>query len=255
MVHPVPCCSCSWTRMSLCCRRLWMMVVDLLGRRLRMRSSLQCRRQRMMPPLYGSRSSTALAPLHGGWWQPASLLQSHSSVRRVVERNEIYTLVCGKTFLWLSHTLSPANLPELLHVVVGADMSSFQECGGRPCGMVDTWKQAVTQLFLRKVLPANHQKNRPSDSGSIQINNILAFPPFLPLGRSSLQNINRPEFPQSWLPPSLSIITIPQLFSLYLHCNAYEFWMVSMLETNDFGSWTQTSVTQTKDRLGVGPKR
>jgi hypothetical protein len=26
-------------------------------------------------------------------------------------------------------------------------------------------------------------------------------------------------------------------------------------ETKDFGSWTQTSVTQTKDRLGVRPKR
>jgi hypothetical protein len=26
-------------------------------------------------------------------------------------------------------------------------------------------------------------------------------------------------------------------------------------ETKDFGSWTQTSVTQTNDRLGVGPKR
>ena len=154
---------------------------------------------------------------------PASLLQSCSSVLRVVERNEIYTLVCGKTFFGCRARFSPANLPEPLHDVVGADMSSFRARGGRPRGIVGTWKQAVTQLFLRKVLPANHQKDGRSDSGSIQTNSILAFPPFLPLGRSSLRNINRPEFPQSKLPPSLSIITIPPLFFLYLHCNAYEF--------------------------------
>jgi hypothetical protein len=125
---------------------------------------------------------------------PASLLQSCSNVRRVIERNEIYTFVCNARF-------SPANLLEPLYAIVGA----------------------VTQLFLRKVLPANHQKDRRSDSGSIHTNNILAFPPFLPLGRSSLRNINRPEFPQSKLPPSLSITTIPPLFFLYLHCNVYEF--------------------------------
>jgi hypothetical protein len=131
-----------------------------------------------------------------------SLLQSCSSVRRVVERNEIYTLVCGKTlFLAIVCAFSPANLPEPLCAIVGA----------------------VTQLFLRKVLPANHQKDGRSDSGSIQANNILAFPPFLPLGRSSLRNINRLEFPQSKLPPSLFITTIPPLFFLYLHCNVYEF--------------------------------
>jgi hypothetical protein len=38
--------------------------------------------------------------------------------------------------------------------------------------------------------------------------------------------------------PSPSITTIPPLFFLYLHCNVYEFWMVSMLETNEFGSYT-----------------
>lgn len=41
---------------------------------------------------------------------PASLLQSCSSVRRVVERNEIYTLVCGKTFFWLSRALFSRQL-------------------------------------------------------------------------------------------------------------------------------------------------
>jgi hypothetical protein len=66
-----------------------------------------------------------------------SLLQSCSSVRRVVERNEIYTLVCGKTFFGYRVRFSPANLPEPLRAIVGA----------------------VTQLFLRKVLPANHQKD------------------------------------------------------------------------------------------------
>jgi hypothetical protein len=118
-------------------------------------------------------------------------------------------------------------------------MSSFRARSGRTRGIVGTWKQAVTQLFLRKVLPANHQKDGQSDSRSIQTNNILAFPPFLQLGRSSLRNINRLEFPQSKLPPSLSITTIPPLFFIYSHCNAFEFWMVSMLETNEFGSSTE----------------
>jgi hypothetical protein len=94
---------------------------------------------------------------------PASLLQSCSSVRRIVERNEIYTLVCGKTFFFGCRTrFSPTNLPEPLHAVVGADMSSFRARDCRPCGTVSTWKQAVTQLFLRNVLPANHQKDGPS---------------------------------------------------------------------------------------------
>jgi hypothetical protein len=55
--------------------------------------------------------------------------------------------------------------------------------------------------------------------------------------------------------PSLSIINLSPLFSLYRHCNTYEFRMVSMLETKDFGSWTQTSVTKMKDRLVIRPKR
>jgi hypothetical protein len=109
---------------------------------------------------------------------PVSLLQSCSSVRRVVERNEIYTLVYGKTFSGCRSRFSPANLPKPLHAIVGADMPSFQAHGGRPRGIVGTWKQAVTQLFLRKVLSANHQKDGPYGSGSIQTNNILAFPPF-----------------------------------------------------------------------------
>jgi hypothetical protein len=54
-----------------------------------------------------------------------------------------------------------------------------------------------------------------------------------------LRNINRLEFPQSKLPSSLFITTIPPLFFLYLHCNVYEFWMVSMLETDEFGSSTE----------------
>jgi hypothetical protein len=109
---------------------------------------------------------------------PTSLLQSCNSVRRVVERNEIYTLVCGKNFVGCHARVSPANLPESLHAVVGAVMSSFRARGGRPRGIVSTWKQAVTQFFLREVLPANHQRNRSSGSGSIQTNNILAFPLF-----------------------------------------------------------------------------
>jgi hypothetical protein len=126
-------------------------------------------------------------------------------------------LSAGKLFFGYRARFSPTNLPELLCAIVGV----------------------VTQLFLKKVLPANYQKDRRSDSGSIQTNRILVFPSFLLLGRSSLRNINRPEFPQSTLPPSLSITTIPPLFFLYLHCNAYELWMVSMLETNEFGSSTE----------------
>jgi hypothetical protein len=143
-----------------------------------------------------------------------SLLQSCSSVRRVVERNEIYTLDCGKTSFGCRARFFPTSLSEPLHAIVGV----------------------VTQLFLKQILPANHQKDGRSYSGSIQTNSILALPPLLPLGRSSLWNINRPEFPQSKLPTSLFITTIPTLFFLYLHCNAYEFWMVSMLEMNEFGS-------------------
>jgi hypothetical protein len=56
---------------------------------------------------------------------PASLLQSCSSVRCVVERNEIYTLVCGKTFFGGRTRFSPSSLPEPLCAVVGADVSSF----------------------------------------------------------------------------------------------------------------------------------
>jgi hypothetical protein len=62
-------CSCSRTRMSLCCHRPWKMVADIPGCLPRMRSSLQCHRQRMMSPLHGGQSSTALAPLYGGWWR------------------------------------------------------------------------------------------------------------------------------------------------------------------------------------------
>jgi hypothetical protein len=109
---------------------------------------------------------------------PASLLQNCSSVRHVVERNEIYTLVSGKTFFGCRACFSLANLPEPLYAVVGADMSSFRAHDGRPCAIVGTWKQAVTHFFLRNVLPASHQNDRPSGSGSIQTNNILAFPPF-----------------------------------------------------------------------------
>jgi hypothetical protein len=36
--------------------------------------------------------------------------------------------------------------------------------------------------------------------------------------------------------------TIPLLFFLYLHCNAHELWMVSMLETNEFGSSTKICI-------------
>jgi hypothetical protein len=107
-----------------------------------------------------------------------SLLQSCSSVCCIIERNKIYTLVCKKSFFCCRVRFSPANLPKPLCVVVGADMSSFRVRGGRPCGIVGTWKQAVTQLFLRNVLHANHQKDGPSGSGSIQTNNILALPPF-----------------------------------------------------------------------------
>jgi hypothetical protein len=107
-----------------------------------------------------------------------SLLQSCSSVRRIVETNDIYTLVNGKTFFGYHARFYPANLPEPLYAIVGADMSSFRARGGRPRGIVSTWKQVVTQLFLRKVLPGNHQKDGPSGLGSIQTNNILAFPSF-----------------------------------------------------------------------------
>jgi hypothetical protein len=111
---------------------------------------------------------------------PVCLLQSCSSVRRVVERNEIYTLVCGKTFFGCHARFSPANLPEPRRAIVGV----------------------VAQLFLRR-----------SFLQTIQTNNILAFPPFLPLGRSSLRNINRPEFPQSKLP-------LLYLLPPYLHCSS-----------------------------------
>jgi hypothetical protein len=74
-----------------------------------------------------------------------SLLQSCTSVCRVIERNEIYTIARGKTFLGCRARFCTANLPELLCAVVGADMSSFWVHGGRPRGIVGTWKQAVTQ--------------------------------------------------------------------------------------------------------------
>jgi hypothetical protein len=108
----------------------------------------------------------------------ANLLQSCGSVRHVIETIEIYTLVCGKTFFGYRARFSPVNLLEPLCVVVGDNMSSFRERSSRPRGIVGTWKQAVTQLFLRKFFPANHQKDRLSGSGSFQTNNILAFPPF-----------------------------------------------------------------------------
>jgi hypothetical protein len=144
---------------------------------------------------------------------PTNLLQSCSSVHRVFERNEIYTLVCSKTFFGCRVPFSPANLPEPLHAIVGADMSSFRARGGWTRVIVDTWKQVVTQMFLRKILHANHQKDRWSDSGSIQTNNILAFPPFLPLARSSVRNINMPEFPNQNLP-------LLYLLSPYLQCSS-----------------------------------
>jgi hypothetical protein len=90
----------------------------------------------------------------------------------------IYTLVFGKTFFGCHARFSPSNILEPLRAVVGGDMFSFQMRGDIPHGIVDTSKQAVTQLFLRKFLLANHQKNGSSGSGSIQTNNILAFPHF-----------------------------------------------------------------------------
>jgi hypothetical protein len=145
----------------------------------------------------------------------------------------------GKRIFGCHARFTPANLLEPLRAIIGADMSSFRARGCRTCGIFGTWKQVVNHFFLRNVLPANHQMDGRSYSGSIQTNNILAFPSFLPLVRSSLQNINGPEFPQSKLPPSPSTITIPPLFFLCLHCNAYEFRMVSILETNEFGSSTE----------------
>jgi hypothetical protein len=50
---------------------------------------------------------------------PASLLKSCSSVRRVVERNEIYTLVCGKTFLVVAHTFLPPTYRNSFVLLLG----------------------------------------------------------------------------------------------------------------------------------------
>jgi hypothetical protein len=109
---------------------------------------------------------------------PTSLLQSCNSVAASSREMRYIHLSTGKLFFGCRTHFSPANLPELLHAIVGSDISSFRAHGGRPRGIVSTWKQAVTQLFLRNAPPANHQKDNPFGSGSIQTNNILACPPF-----------------------------------------------------------------------------
>jgi hypothetical protein len=117
-------------------------------------------------------------------------LQSCSSVHHTVERIKIYTFLY-ENFFYCRVRFSLANLPKPHRAIVGE----------------------VTQLFLRKVLPANHQKDRRSNLGSIQTNNILAFPPFLPLERSSLQNIDRRSFLNQTFP---CIYLLPP----YLHCSS-----------------------------------
>jgi hypothetical protein len=134
---------------------------------------------------------------------------------------------------------SPTNLPEPLHAVVGADMSSFRARDCRPCGTVSTWKQAVTQLFLRNVLPANHQKDGPSGWGSIQTNNILAFPPFYyqegpPCKTSTGRSFLNHNFPLLYLS------------SPYLHCSSSTF-----IATRKNSKWWLCSKRMSVDH---GPK-
>jgi hypothetical protein len=78
----------------------------------------------------------------------------------VVSSREIryIQLFVGKPFFGCNAGFSTANLPKLLRAVVGADVSSYRACGDRPRGIGGTWKQAITQLLLRKVLPAKYQK-------------------------------------------------------------------------------------------------
>jgi hypothetical protein len=72
-------------------------------------------------------------------------------------------LSVGKLFWGYHVRFSPANLPETLCVVVGADMSSYWAPDAWPCGIGGTWKQEVAQLLLGKVLPAKQQKIGPSN--------------------------------------------------------------------------------------------
>jgi hypothetical protein len=149
-------------------------------------------------------------------------------------RNEIYTLVCGETFFWLSHVLFCCQHTEPLYAIVGADVSSYRACDGRPRGIGDTWKEAVTQLLVRKVLPAKHQKIGPSDSRSIQINIILAFPPYLSLGRSPWETSTdrtfiAHNFPflyllSRYLHYSLSTFLFASFCSYAMHMNS-EWWV------------------------------
>jgi hypothetical protein len=85
-----------------------------------------------------------------------SACKSTWSLIRLYTVNNIH-LSARKLYFGCCALFCPTNLPEPLHAIVGANMSSFQARSGRTRGIVGTWKQVVTQLFLRKVLPANHQ--------------------------------------------------------------------------------------------------
>jgi hypothetical protein len=169
---------------------------------------------------------------------PASLLQSCSSVRCVVERNEIYTLVYGKTFFWLSRALFFRQLTRTALCYCWGRHVSFPGAR-RP----DTWNSRHMETSSYTIVSQEGPSCKPSKGWIIRfwVNPNKQHLSFSSL--STTRKVLRAKHQQirdsAKFPPSLSIITIPPLFFLYLHCNVYEFRMVSMLKTNEFRSSTE----------------
>jgi hypothetical protein len=122
-----------------------------------------------------------------------SLLQSCSSVRRVVETNDIYTLVFGKTFIWLSRTLFSQQHTRTTSCCCWGRHVQFPDAR-RPTTRNSRHFETSSYTIVSQEVPFC----KPSKRFSINPNKQhLSFSSFLLLGRSSLRNINRLELPQS----------------------------------------------------------
>jgi hypothetical protein len=126
-----------------------------------------------------------------------SLLQSCSSVRRVVERNEIYTLVCGEIFLG-SRVCFPTR--QLTRTALCYCWGRHVQFPGmqRPA----TWNSWHLETRSYTIISQECPSYKSSKGRTIRFRinpnkHHHSFSSFLLLGRSSLRNINRLEFPQS----------------------------------------------------------
>jgi hypothetical protein len=127
-------------------------------------------------------------------------LQSCSSVHHTVERIKIYTFLYENFFL-LSRALFSRQLTKTAPCYCWGSYSIVSQEG-------PSCKPSKGQTIQSWINP-NKQH--------------LSFSSLFTTRKVLLAKHRQAEFPQSNLPLYLSITTIPPLFFLYLHYNAYEF--------------------------------